>query len=129
MLVGGWRERGAAGRGVCPVGGVELAGRACNQSVEGAVALTRTQLGMDRGRLGEADAERALAALDGVVVDGVGKAEWARVGGLVGLMVGVSGRVRAGGVRGVAVGWRGAARSAVVGVRPGWCLAGGGPGW
>jgi len=55
------------------VGGVELTGRACNQSVEGAVALTRTQLGMDRGRLGEADAERALAALDGLWLMGWGR--------------------------------------------------------
>ena len=60
------------------------------QPVEGAVALTQTQLATavaDRAQLSKADAKRALAALDEVVLDELGYAEKVRIGGLVQLTV------------------------------------------
>jgi DNA-binding protein HU-beta len=60
------------------------------QPVEGAVALTQTQLSTavaDRAQLSKADAKRALAALDEVVLDELGNAEKVRIGGLVQLTV------------------------------------------
>ena len=50
------------------------------------MALTQTQLATavaDRGQLSKADAKRALAALDEVVLDELGNAENVRIGGLV----------------------------------------------
>jgi DNA-binding protein HU-beta len=58
--------------------------------VEGAVALTQTQLATavaDRAQLSKADAKRALAAFDEVVLDQLGNAEKVRIGGLVQLTV------------------------------------------
>ena len=58
--------------------------------VEGAAALTQTQLATavaDRAQLSKADAKRALAALDQVVLDELGNAEKVRIGGLVQLTV------------------------------------------
>jgi DNA-binding protein HU-beta len=58
--------------------------------VEGAVALTQTQLATavaDRAQLSRADAKRALAAFDEVVLDQLGNAEKVRIGGLVQLTV------------------------------------------
>ena len=60
------------------------------QPVEGAVALTQTQLATavaDRAQLSKADAKRALAAFDEVVLDQLGNAEKVRIGGLVQLTV------------------------------------------
>ena len=60
------------------------------QPVEGAVALTQTQPATavaDRAQLSRADARRALAALDEVVLDELGKAGKVRIGGLVQLTV------------------------------------------
>ena len=60
------------------------------QPVEGAAALTQTQLATavaDRAQLSRADAKRALAALDEVVLDELGNAEKVRIGGLVQLTV------------------------------------------
>ena len=60
------------------------------QPVEGAVALTQTQLATavaDRAQLSRADAKRALAAFDEVVLDELGNAEKVRIGGLVQLTV------------------------------------------
>ena len=60
------------------------------QPVEGAAALTQTQLATavaDRAQLSKADAKRALAALDEVVLDELGNAEKVRIGGLVQLTV------------------------------------------
>jgi DNA-binding protein HU-beta len=60
------------------------------QPVEGAMALTQTQLATavaDRAQLSRADAKRALIALDEVVVDELGNAEKVRIGGLVQLTV------------------------------------------
>jgi DNA-binding protein HU-beta len=60
------------------------------QPVEGAVALTQTQLATavaDRAQLSRADAKRALAAFDEVVLDQLGNAEKVRIGGLVQLTV------------------------------------------
>jgi DNA-binding protein HU-beta len=60
------------------------------QPGEGAVALRQTQLATavaDRAELSKADAKRALAALDEVVLDEVGNAEKVRIGGLVQLTV------------------------------------------
>ena len=60
------------------------------QPVEGAVALTQTQLATavaDRAQLSKADAKRALAALDEVVLDELGNAEKVRIGNLVQLTV------------------------------------------
>ena len=54
------------------------------------MALTQTQLATavaDRAELSKADAKRALAALDEVVLDEVGDAEKVRIGGLVQLTV------------------------------------------
>ena len=67
------------------------------QPVEGAVALTQTQLATavaDRAQLSRADAKRALAAFDEVVLDQLGNAEKVRIGGLVQLTVRVSRRRR-----------------------------------
>jgi len=60
------------------------------QPVECAAALTQTQLATavaDRAQLSKADAKRALAALDEVVLDELGNAEKVRVGGVVQLTV------------------------------------------
>jgi len=54
------------------------------------MALTQTQLASavaDRAQLSQADAKRALAALDDVVLDELGNAEKVRIGGLVQLTV------------------------------------------
>ena len=54
------------------------------------MALTQTQLATavaDRAQLSKADAKRALAALDEVVLDELGNAEKVRIGGLVQLTV------------------------------------------
>ena len=54
------------------------------------MALTQTQLATavaDRAQLSQADAKRALAALDEVVLDELGKAGKVRIGGLVQLTV------------------------------------------
>ena len=54
------------------------------------MALTQTQLVTavaDRAQLSKADAKRALAALDEVVLDELGNAEKVRIGGLVQLTV------------------------------------------
>ena len=54
------------------------------------MALTQTQLATavaDRAQLSRADAKRALAALDEVVLDQLGNAEKVRIGGLVQLTV------------------------------------------
>ena len=54
------------------------------------MALTQTQLATavaDRAQLSKADASRALAALDEVVLDELGRAEKVRIGGLVQLTV------------------------------------------
>jgi len=54
------------------------------------VALTQTELATavaDRAQLSKTDAKRALAALDEVVLDELGKAEKVRIGGLVQLTV------------------------------------------
>ena len=54
------------------------------------MALTQTQLATavaDRAQLSRADAKRALAALDEVVLDELGNAEKVRIGGLVQLTV------------------------------------------
>ena len=56
------------------------------------MALTQTQLASavaDRAELSRADAKWALAALDEVVLEGLGSAEKVRIGGLVRLTVGV----------------------------------------
>ena len=60
------------------------------QPVEGAVPLTQTQLATavaDRAQLSKADAKRALAALDEVVLDELGNAQKVRIGGSVQLTV------------------------------------------
>jgi len=60
------------------------------QPVEGAVALTQTQLATavaDRAQLSKTDAKRALAALDEIVLGELGNAEKVRIGGLVQLTV------------------------------------------
>jgi DNA-binding protein HU-beta len=60
------------------------------QLVEGAVALTQTQLAIavaDRAQLSRGDAKRALAAFDEVVLDELGNAQKVRIGGLVQLTV------------------------------------------
>jgi DNA-binding protein HU-beta len=75
---------------VCPPRKFEFARDPCNATVEGAVALTQTQLATavaDRAQLSNADAKRALAALDEVVLDELGNAEKVRIGGLVQLTV------------------------------------------
>jgi len=54
------------------------------------VALTQTQLVAavaDRAELSKADAKRALAALDEVVLEEIGNAQKVRIGGLVQLTV------------------------------------------
>ncbi len=54
------------------------------------MALTQTQLATavaDRAQLSKADAKRALAALDEVVLEELGSAEKVRIGGLVQLTV------------------------------------------
>ena len=54
------------------------------------MALTQTQLATavaDRAQLSQADAKRALAALDQVVLDELANAEKVRIGGLVQLTV------------------------------------------
>ena len=54
------------------------------------MALTQSQLATvvaDRAQLSNADAKRALAALDEVVLDELGNAEKVRIGGLVQLTV------------------------------------------
>ena len=54
------------------------------------MALTQTQLATavaDRAQVSKTDAKRALAALDEVVLDELGKAEKVRIGGLVQLTV------------------------------------------
>ena len=54
------------------------------------MALTQTQLATavaDRAQLSRADAKRALAAFDEVVLDQLGNAEKVRIGGLVQLTV------------------------------------------
>ena len=54
------------------------------------MALTQTQLATavaDRAQLSQADAKRALVALDEVVLDELGNAEKVRIGGLVQLTV------------------------------------------
>jgi DNA-binding protein HU-beta len=54
------------------------------------VALTQTELATavaDRAQLSKTDAKRALAALDEIVLDELGKAEKVRIGGLVQLTV------------------------------------------
>ena len=54
------------------------------------MALTQTQLATavaDRAQLSKADAKRALAALDEIVLDELGNAEKVRIGGLVQLTV------------------------------------------
>jgi DNA-binding protein HU-beta len=58
--------------------------------LEDAVALTQTQLVAavaDRAELSKADAKRALAALDEVVLEELGNAQKVRIGGLVQLTV------------------------------------------
>ena len=76
---------------VCPPRRFEFARHPCNcNPVEGAVALTQTQLATavaDRAQLSKADAKRALAALDEVVLEELGSAEKVRIGGLVQLPV------------------------------------------
>lgn len=60
------------------------------QAVQGAVALTQTRIATDvadRAQLSKTDAKRALAALDEVALDELGKAEKVRIGGLVQLTV------------------------------------------
>ena len=54
------------------------------------MALTQTQLATavaDRAQLSQADAKRALVALDEVVLDELGNSEKVRIGGLVQLTV------------------------------------------
>jgi DNA-binding protein HU-beta len=75
---------------VCPPGRFEFPLILAMQPVEGAVALTQTQLAAavaDRAQLSRADAKRALAAFDEVVLDELGNAEKVRIGGLVQLTV------------------------------------------
>ena len=70
------------------------------QPVERVVTLTQTQLATavaDRAQLSKADAKRALAALDEVVLDELGNAEKVRIGGPVQLTVRVRRRRRRGG--------------------------------
>jgi DNA-binding protein HU-beta len=58
--------------------------------VEGAVALTQTQLATavaDRAQLSKTDAKRALAELDEIVLHQLANAEKVRIGGLVRLTV------------------------------------------